>query len=165
MKGSRIALAILPAAAMLLSGGMVMSGGIALAATTTTTHARTTVHHSTAWRSTVLVSCDNKSEVRPTGYLLACGDGSAYFTKMRWASWTSGLASGTATLSVNDCTPSCAQGKYQSAAAIVVLWRKTAMPRHLGQWQFSRMTIIYTGKHPAHTAQTFTEDLWYPATR
>ena len=55
--------------------------------------------------------------------------------------------------------------KVEPGQQIVVLWRKTAMPRHAGQWQFSRMTVIYTGQHPAHTAQTFTEDLWYPTTR
>jgi hypothetical protein len=27
------------------------------------------------------------------------------------------------------------------------------------------MTVIYTGKRPAHSAQSFTERLWYPVLR
>jgi len=27
------------------------------------------------------------------------------------------------------------------------------------------MTVIYTGKRPAHSAQSFTERLWYPVIR
>jgi hypothetical protein len=168
MKGSRIALAVLPAAAMVLSGGIASAATTGPGHTAVTRHeaaATSAVHRSTAWRSTILVTCDNKARVRPASYLLACGDGTAYLTRMRWASWTSGLASGTAIMTVNNCDPSCAQGKYLSDPAIVVLWRKTLQPRHTGQWQFSRMTVIYTGKRPAHTAQSFTEDLWYPVTR
>ena len=171
MKGSRFALALAPAAAIVLSGGIALAatGHPAAAAHTTTMH--TTAAHTTAARSTaahtttVLVSCSNQPLVRPAGYMLACGDGSEYFTRLRWAGWTPSLASATGRFVMNTCTPSCARGKYLTSPVAVVLWHQAAMAHHRGQRQFLRMTVIYTGNRPAHTAPTFTMSLWYPSVR
>jgi hypothetical protein len=172
-------------AAAVLSGG-ALAGGAALAATSQGQHSvaarpqaqpvtrpaaadaatRTAAgHRATARTKTKIITCLNKGRVRPTSYILACGDGSDYLARLHWESWTSGLATATGKFILNTCTPSCAQGKFLTNQVIVVLWRPAAVPHWHGQRQFTEMTIIYTGKRPAHTAQSFTQSLWYPFVR
>lgn len=174
MKGSRIALAVIPATVIALSGGVALAAtgqGHPVAATHQAAHRSTaapaaTRHHSSARnRTTVLIDCLSKAVVRPSGFMLACGDGSQYLSRLRWASWTRGLASGTGKFSFNTCTPSCAAGKYITSKVIVVLWHVAGVPHRHSLRQFSMMTVIYTGKRPAHSAQSFTEALWYPTAR
>ena len=59
-------------------------------------------------------------------------------------------------LKVDDCTPTCAQGKYIDYPILTVLWRPVSWPGHPGRRHFSRLTWIFTGKRPAHAlaAQT-----------
>src|SRR5579875_1970794 len=171
MKVARIAMAVAGAAAIALAGG-ALPGAAALAATghsaahngaahSSAAHSRsTTARKNSHRRQTVIVSCANKGQVRPGSYLLACGDGSSYFAKLHWSSWTSTEATATGRFLLNGCTPNCARGKWSNSAVLVVLWKASAMPRHPGQRQFLRMTVIYTGQRPAHSAQTFTELLW-----
>lgn len=177
MKVARIALAVGATTAIAL--GSALSGGAALAATghsaahTTAAHTVKSAHTTKAahtvtrntWRPTVIVSCENKNQVRPRSYVLACGDGSSYFTRLRWSSWTSSEATATGRFLLNGCSPNCAQGKWYNSQVLIVLWKASAMPRHPGQRQFLRMTVIYTGQRPSHSAQTFTESLWYPVVR
>jgi hypothetical protein len=170
MKGSRIALAVAAAAAIALPGGA------ALAATGHTQHAAKTFTTRTVAKKTirpagrysdrtVIVSCLQRGQVRPGSYVVACGDGSEYLSGLRWSSWTRGEATASGRVSINNCTPNCAQGTFSHSNALIVLWHVTAWPHHPGQRAFGRMTVIYTGKRPAHTAQTFTQVLWYPVTK
>ncbi|HEX4062368.1 MAG TPA: hypothetical protein VHY58_15240 [Streptosporangiaceae bacterium] len=167
MKGSRIALAVAAAVAIALPGGAALAatGHTQPAANTFTAR---TVAKETASRTsgsshqTVILTCLRKGQVRPGSYVIACGDGSEYLSGLRWSSWTPGEATATGRFSLNNCTPNCAQGKYSHSDVLVVLWHATAWPHHAGQRAFGRMTVIYTGKRPAHTAQTFTQTLWYP---
>ena len=51
-------------------------------------------------------------------------------TGLTWTSWRP-VAFGSGVLKVNDCTPSCAQGKYISYPILTVLWRaRQADGRH-----------------------------------
>ena len=182
MKGSRIALAVAAAAAIALPGGAALAatGHTQPAAKTFTT--RTVAKKSAATKTvaatktaatktvrrasrpggqTVIVSCLQKGQVRPASYMIACADGTQYLSKLHWSSWTSGEATATGRYSINPCTPNCAQGKYVTSNVLVVLWHATAWPHH-SQRAFVRMTLIYTGKRPAHSAQSFTQTLWYP---
>jgi len=80
-----------------------------------------------------------------------------YISGLSWTSWKS-VAFGSGTLKVNNCTPSCAHGKYIKYPILVVLWRAQPWPHHAGRQYFSRLTWILTGKRPpgAHTAaQTY----------
>lgn len=168
MKAARIAMAVAGATAIALGSG-ALPGGAALATTAAHSSAakstKSTAANKSSRRQTVIVSCANKSQVRPGSYLLACGDGSSYFAKLRWSSWTSTEATATGRFLLNGCSPNCAQGKWYNSAVLVVLWDASAMPRHPGQREFMRMTVIYTGKRPSHSAQSFTESLWYPVVR
>jgi hypothetical protein len=170
MKGSRIALALAAATAIALPGGAALAATghaqpVAKTFTTRTVANKTARLTSRSSHQTVIVSCLQKGQVRPGSYMIACGDGSEYLSRLRWSSWTSGAATATGRFSLNNCTPNCAQGKFSHSDVLVVLWHATAWPHHAGQRAFGRMTVIYTGKRPAHTAQTFTQTLWYPVTK
>lgn len=94
---------------------------------------------------TVIVNCSQKTQVRPSSYILACADGNAYVGSLNWSAWgsSSALASGTSTF--NDCTPNCLSGHGHTFPALVVLWRAQSLPGHSGVRYFTEMTIIYTG--------------------
>ena len=105
----------------------------------------------------VLVNCSGHGQVRPAGYDIGCMPSSELVTGLKWTSWRS-VAFGSGVLKVNDCTPSCAQGKYISYPILTVLWRAGPWPEHPGQEYYSRLTWIFTSNRPGHVpaAQTFT---------
>jgi len=105
----------------------------------------------------VLVNCSGHGQVRPAGYDIGCMPSSELVTGLKWTSWHS-VAFGSGVLKVNDCTPTCAQGKYIKYPILTVLWRAAPWPKHPGQEYFSRLTWIFTSNRPGHvpTAQTFT---------
>ncbi len=105
----------------------------------------------------VLVNCAGHGQVRPAIYDIGCMPSSEYVGGLHWTSWRA-VAFGGGDLKVNDCTPTCAQGKYISYPILTVLWRAQPWPGHAGRAYFSRLTWIFTGKRPAHVrvSQTFT---------
>jgi hypothetical protein len=167
MKAGRIAVALGAAAANALPGGPALaatSHGTTPAISQAATPASNSASRSMSVKNTtVMKSCLNRSQVRPSYYMIACGDGSLYLSKLHWSAWASTAATATGKLVANQCVPSCANGKWDTSDVLVVLW--AAAKTHSGGRQFMRMTVIYTGKRPAHTAQTFTVSLWYPVIR
>ncbi|HLX48948.1 MAG TPA: hypothetical protein VKS82_11500 [Streptosporangiaceae bacterium] len=155
MRGSRTVVAVATALTIALSGGSAL-------ATVSQGSPGAAAPHGRFQGKTVLISCLNRPEVRPDFFMLACGDGTAYLTRLRWATWTSSLASGTAEYSLNPCHPACARGIFITRPVTLIVWLPAAVPHRHGRQQFLRMTIIYTGKPPAGSAQSFTESLWYP---
>jgi len=97
--------------------------------------------------TTVVVNCVNKSQARPASFVLTCGDENDILTGMQWVTWAS-EAFATGTEKINNCTPSCALGKFISYPVLVTLWRPEPLPNHPGMLYFSRVTRIYTGKRP-----------------
>ena len=104
----------------------------------------------------VMVNCAGHGMVRPGGYDIGC-IANELLRGLHWQTWR-GTAYGNGVLKVDDCTPTCAQGKYIDYPILTVLWRPTAWPGHAGHRYFSRLTWIFTGKRPAHAlaAQTIT---------
>ncbi len=104
----------------------------------------------------VLVNCKGAGQVRPAGYDIGCMPSSELVTRLTWTSWRS-VAFGSGVLEVNNCTPTCAQGRYVKYPILVALWRAEPWPKHAGRAYFSRLTWIFTGKPPGHVpvAQTF----------
>ena len=104
----------------------------------------------------VLVNCGGVGQVRPAGYDIGCMPSNELVTGLTWTSWRS-VAFGSGTLEVNDCTPTCAQGKYIKYPILVVLWRAEPWSKHPGEQYFSRLTWIFTGNRPGRVsaAQTF----------
>jgi hypothetical protein len=97
--------------------------------------------------TTVVVDCLNKTQVRPSTFILACADGNDVLTGMRWVGWAS-EAFATGTEKINNCVPNCAAGTFISYPALITLWRPEPLPHHPGVRYFTRMTRIYTGKRP-----------------
>ena len=109
----------------------------------------------------VLVNCAGHGKVRPAVYDIGCMPSSEYLARLSWTSWRS-TAFGHGGLKVNDCTPTCAQGTYETYPVLTVLWRARPWPGHSGRAYFSRLTWIFTGKRPARAPVTQTFKL--PAT-
>jgi len=102
----------------------------------------------------VMVNCAGQGQIRPGGYDIGCTANEMLAT-LHWQTWR-GTAYGNGVLKVDDCTPTCAQGKYIKYLVLTVLWRPKAWPGHAGQRYFTRVTWIFTGKRPgnARAAQT-----------
>jgi len=109
-------------------------------------------------RPVVLVNpCTGGGQVKPATYDIGCMASQEFVSGLSWTSWKS-VAFGSGTLKVNNCTPSCAAGKYVKFPILVVLWRAQPWPHHAGRLYFSRLTWIFTGKRPSvvhQAAQTF----------
>ena len=93
----------------------------------------------------VVVACINKTQIRPSEYILPCGDGNAYLNHLNWSAWGSSSALASGTYTFNDCTPSCVGGHGHSFGALAVLWDVQPWPGHAGVRYFTRLTIIFTG--------------------
>ena len=132
-----------------LAGGMLTATGMAAGATLAAVPA------SAQASQVVLVSCAGTGQVRPSGYDIGCM-ANELLAQLHWTSWRS-VAFGTGELKVNNCTPSCAQGKYIDYPVLTVLWRPSpAAPRR--PVLLRRLTWIFTGPYPrgAAAAQTIT---------
>ena len=97
---------------------------------------------SAASRPVVLVSCGGVGQVRPARYDgTGCMPSNELVAGLTWTSWRS-AAFGSGVLKVNDCTPTCAQGRYVKYPILVVLWRARPWPGHPGRAYFSQLTCF-----------------------
>jgi hypothetical protein len=143
-----------PVAVGLAVGLVTMSGAIAStrdvatnATVTTRTATDTAVTTSDVAPKFVLLGCDNKAEVAPSG-ISNCGDGAVGLKDLHWTSWTSHQASGYGTYYLNDCTPTCVGGHFHLYPALVVLWGSAPVQGHPTERKYTEMTLIFTGKRP-----------------
>src|SRR5215472_15091361 len=150
MRFSRVKVAL--AAAGLTASGAV-AGMVVAASPASAGAARAQAPAST---QVVLVNqCTGKGQVRPRSFDPGCMPSNSFITHMSWTSWGS-VAFGHATFKINNCTPTCAQGKFVSNPILTVLWRARPWPKHTGREYFTRLTVIFTGAHHPHgpAAQT-----------
>lgn len=112
----------------------------------------------------VVWSCENKPEVRPASYVLACADGNDRLAGLHWSSWTPGGASGTGVQYVNDCEPNCAMGHFGSYPADVTL----SGGYRAGPGEpvaYTTITLTFTGPRPARYVRVNGQvKATYPAT-
>jgi hypothetical protein len=73
-------------------------------------------------RGPVVVTCRGAAQYRPSHYVLACGDGNAYWSGVKWSTWAH-TALGRGMLVLNSCHPNCAAGQFHSYPAVVRLNR------------------------------------------
>lgn len=101
-----------------------------------------------------LLSCAGSRLVRPREtVVLACGDGNIEISRTDWSSWTGNSASGTTTLDVNLCHPTCVQSKMSSFADSSV---RLSGVRHTASGPvFSRATITYRHAGRAATVTAY----------
>jgi hypothetical protein len=93
----------------------------------------------------VVIACINKTQIRPSEYILPCGDGNAYLYHLNWSAWGSSSALASGTYIFNDCIPNCVGGHGHSFGVLAVLWDVQPWPGHVGVRYFTRLTIIFTG--------------------
>ena len=89
---------------------------------------------------------------------------------MRWASWTSHLASGYGTVYENDNYPNHAQGRIHHVPALIMLWGSAPVRGHPAERTYTQMTAIYPGARAAvyqkvngKTVATYPQTQTFPA--
>ncbi len=93
--------------------------------------------------------CIGKPQIKPSSYTIACADAGIYLKSMRWKSWTNTKAIATGQYWQNDCTPSCAAGKFHGYPATITL----SNPKSTKSGKvFADMSVSYTvsGKPKAY---------------
>ena len=107
-------------------------------------------------------NCTGKLQYKPKTIIVFCADGGAVVRRISWSSWGDREARGSSSrAAVNDCEPSCAQGKFHRYSVRLVLRR----PRNCGSGRgriFTRMDVTYVGSKPAGK-RTFTQPLRCPS--
>ena len=98
--------------------------------------------------SYVVIDCQGAPVVRPQTFVLACADGGDRLNKLHWTLWSPGYASATGIQAVNDCAPSCADGKVRDYPIRVILWGNAAVGGHSGERRYQMITLLYTGHQP-----------------
>src|ERR1700691_6633933 len=113
----------------LLRARVLLAAGLIAVAGTVTGIVAAAGPASAASSPVVLVNCAGHGKVRPSVYDIGCMPSSEYVSGLKWTSWRS-VAVGSGTLKVNNCTPTCAGGKYISYPILTVLWRAEAWQKH-----------------------------------
>jgi hypothetical protein len=132
----------------------ILAAGIMALAGTTTAAVLAAGPASASSSQVVVVNC-SQGQVRPATYDIGCMPSQEFLAQLRWTSWRS-VAFGGGVLKVNNCTPTCARGRYIKYPVLTVLWRARPWPRHAGRQYFSRLTLIFTGKRPGRVPVTQT---------
>ncbi|MFF3141819.1 hypothetical protein ACFVRU_08830 [Streptomyces sp. NPDC057927] len=108
----------------------------------------------------VMVDCFWHPQVRPTDFILACGDGNSRLTSLRWSQWHPDSAVAEGFNVVNDCKPYCAAGKFHAYRVIVRLnapqpWKKRPDLSH-----YTQLSLVYTNGKPDGFGQWVDLPLW-----
>ncbi|MFC8432434.1 hypothetical protein [Streptomyces sp. NPDC057253] len=108
----------------------------------------------------VLVDCLWHPQVRPTDFMLACGDGNSRLASLHWTRWDARGAQAKGVNWVNDCKPYCAAGHFHAYPVTVRLdrarpWKKQPKVSH-----YSRITLTYPATRPEQFGPTVTYPLW-----
>ncbi|MFC8360746.1 hypothetical protein ACFUIY_12835 [Streptomyces griseorubiginosus] len=108
----------------------------------------------------VLVDCLWHPRVRPTNFMLACGDGNSRLASLRWTRWDARGARAEGVNWVNDCKPYCAAGHFHAYPVTVRLdrsrpWKKQPQVSH-----YSRIRLTYPAARPEQFGPTVSYPLW-----
>jgi hypothetical protein len=108
----------------------------------------------------VLVDCFWHPKVRPSAFILACGDGNSRLASLHWSRWSPKSAKAEGVNFVNDCKPYCAAGTFHSYRVVVRLDRAQPWKKHPKLQHYSRMTLVYPDGRPDKFPKTVTYPLW-----
>jgi hypothetical protein len=94
-----------------------------------------------------VTTCVGRTVIRPAYYVIACGDGNAWWQKVTWDSWGASIAVGRGQIVINDCIPYCFEGHFHA-------YPLTVRVSHLRQTPesgvlYERFTLSYSirGRH------------------
>jgi hypothetical protein len=149
-QGLVVALFVLVAATGCSSGSQQPAASATSSAVARSTPAQPTL---------VVVDCSRKPQVRPSDYVIECADANDQLTGLRWTTWGPGNAVGTGQESLNDCTPSCAEGHPQSYPVTVTLSKLVAWSGRPNTTRFASLTLRYTGARPRGAGATRVDSL------
>jgi hypothetical protein len=91
---------------------------------------------------------------KPTRIVVTCGDANNVLARIKWESYGTDVASGSATALVNTCDPNCAQGKFHRYPAVVDL----KSPKDCGRYtQFTKLVETFTHRKPKGSKSKLTE--------
>ncbi|MGW1002671.1 hypothetical protein [Streptomyces sp. NPDC002520] len=163
MRGSLVGTAVTLAAGVLLTAAMTTAsasppGGSASATASMSATASAPVAKPAP--RPVLVDCTWARHVRPTDFILACGDGNSVLTQLNWTQWTDQSAVAEGMNAVNDCKPYCAAGKFHSYPVTVRLERPEPWKKDPNVTHFTQMSLTYSGARPDGFTQVMTYPLW-----
>ncbi|MER6248440.1 hypothetical protein [Streptomyces griseorubiginosus] len=108
----------------------------------------------------VLVDCLWHPRVRPTNFMLACGDGNSRLASLHWTRWDARGARADGVNWVNDCKPYCAAGRFHAYPVTVRLDRTRPWKKHPQVSHYSRITLTYPAARPAQFGPTVSYPLW-----
>ena len=110
-----------------------------------------------AKRPTVSLDCLGKPTVKPAQVVLACADANLGMKNIVWLGWGDPVAAGVGTAYANDCTPTCASGRFHSYRGVLLL--SGAQACH-GKIAYRTATVAIVGEPPA--AWKTSADATYP---
>ncbi|GAA2521959.1 hypothetical protein [Rarobacter incanus] len=94
---------------------------------------------------TYLFNCAGNPREHPSSIVLACGDGNESINAIQWTTWGLEAAKGTALYEVNDCEPSCAEGKQLEFPVAVTL---SNLYRGESSQYYRDLTVTFTENRP-----------------
>jgi hypothetical protein len=95
-----------------------------------------------------------KPSYKPTRIVVTCGDANNVLARIKWESYGTDVASGSATALVNTCDPNCAEGRFHRYPAVVDL----KSPKDCGRYmQFTKLVETFTDKKPKGYKSKLTE--------
>lgn len=106
------------------------------------------VRHPQAAAKYVVIDCQGAPVARPGTFPLACADDGDQLNALHWTSWSPGYATGTGIQAMNDCVPSCADGKVRDYPVRVILWGSAGVAKHPSERRHQMITLLYTGHEP-----------------
>jgi hypothetical protein len=99
----------------------------------------------------VIWQCNtNRPLVEPTGYVLACGDGSDSLIAVHWTSWTPDGATGTGIEHLNNCIPNCggqAESKFVNYPVKISL-TGSYLAAQTEPMSYAEITLTYLAARP-----------------
>lgn len=99
-------------------------------------------------RSVAVSNCGHY-EVKPDFIMIACADGGNILEHLKWSVWSATSALATGVEEINDCEPSCADGKFHSYPVTVRL-------DNVRSGQFGRLRVIYSRRRPPRAGKIAT---------
>jgi hypothetical protein len=148
----------------LVGTAVTLAAGALLTTAMTTTSASPPTPHGTGVRAStarpVLVDCFFHRNVRPTDFILACGDGNSRLAGLHWTQWGPGGAKAEGVNWVNDCNPYCAAGTFHQYPVVVRLTGEQQWKKHPSFERYAQISLTYTGARPDGFKQVMTYPLW-----
>ncbi|MFG3200744.1 hypothetical protein [Streptomyces sp. NPDC048192] len=144
--------------AVTLAAGALLTTAMTTASASPPTPPGTGARASTA--RPVLVDCFFHRNVRPTDFILACGDGNSRLTGLHWTQWGPGAAKAVGVNWVNDCNPYCAAGTFHRYPVVIRLTGEQQWKKHPSFRRYTQISLTYTGARPDGFKQVMTYPLW-----